>query len=356
MPDRRRRAVVAASLPAMPPPEIAPVAWTPPKAPPLTGDYALNHDLAHVQRWEIGRGAGPEDVVVDGDGRAWCGLADGRILRFPAGGGRPETVARTGGRPLGVELDTDGALIVCDAERGLLRVADGAVEVLVGAVGGVPLRFCNNAAVAADGTIWFSESSTRYGLDEYRKDVLEHRGNGRLLRLDRGTGEVEVVLTGLHFANGVALDPDERFVLVAETSRYAIRRHWLAGDLAGSTEVFVDNLPGSPDNLSTGPGGTFWVAIVTPRLPALDFLLPRPRLRRLVGAIPERLQPQMAPHGIVLGFDGDGRVVANLQDPDGAFAPITGVREHDGWLYLGSLSDSALGRVALPSRERADRR
>jgi sugar lactone lactonase YvrE len=322
--------------------------WTPPPPPPLAGPYAVNSALAHVQRWEIEEGAGPEDVVVDGDGCAWGGLADGRVMRFPAGGGAPEVMARTGGRPLGMELDADGSLVVCDAMRGLLRIhTDRQVELLADSHDGEPLVFINNAAIGSDGTVYFSVSSRRFGVHEYRSEILEHRGNGRLLAFDPSTGTTQLLLDGLYFANGVALSPDEDFLLVAETGRYRIRRYWLRGERAGDDELFVDNLPGSPDNLSTGEDGVFWLAIFTTRNPQLDFLLPRPRLRTAVSVVPEKLQPQPERHGFVLGFDDDGEVVANLQDPAGTYAPITGVREHDGWLYLGGLTESALGRVRL---------
>jgi sugar lactone lactonase YvrE len=332
----------------MPTMKLDAAAWTPPPPPTLTGPYAANNTLSFVQRWEIGAEAGPEDVVVDADGCAWGGLADGTIVRFPPGGGRPEIIARTGGRPLGVELDADGSLVVCDAQRGLLRVhVDREVEVLASAHNGTPLTFTNNAAVGADGTIYFSESSTKYGLHEYRSEILEHRGNGRLLAYDPGTGDTRVLLDGLYFANGVALSPEEDFLLVAETGRYQIRRHWLRGGRAGTDELFVENLPGSPDNISTGPTGIFWVAIFTTRNPQLDYLLPRPRLRKAVALVPERAQPQPRRYAFVLGFDRDASVVANLQDPAGTYAPITGAREHEGWLYLGGLTESALGRVRL---------
>ena len=56
---------------------------------------------------------------------------------------------------------------MCDATKGLLRVdvRTGAIEHVTDRVAGVPMVFCNNAAIAGDGTVWFSDSSTRYGLD-----------------------------------------------------------------------------------------------------------------------------------------------------------------------------------------------
>ena len=284
-------------------------------------------------------GTGPEDVVVDGAGRIVTGVADGRLLRIDPDSGRVERIADTGGRPLGIELLPDGRLLVCDARRGLLAVdpEGGSVETLTGE----PMVFCNNAAVAADGTVWFSDSSGRFGIDHWRAEMLEHSGTGRLLRRDPG-GAVEVVLDGLEFANGVALSTGEDFVVVAETGAYRLRRIWLRGDHAGQQEVFVENLPGIPDNVSTGPDGLIWVALASPRDPRLDMLAGRPVARRLVWALPEWLTPERRTVS-VQALDGSGAVVQDLQGRHPRFHMVTGVRAHAGRLYLGSLTGGAIG-------------
>lgn len=328
--------------------EFQPVAWQPPEAPQLEGVYARNRRLAAAALWPVG-GTGPEDVVVDDDGRVYAGLDDGRIVRFAAGGGEPATITSTGGRPLGLELAPPalgGGLIVCDAHRGLLRVSPrGEVTVLVDRFAGQPLLFTNNAAVGADGTIYFTDSSRRFSVDRYKLDLLEHGGTGRLFA-HRPDGRTELLLDGLHFANGVALGPDEDYLLVAETARYRIVRVWLAGGRRGTSEPFIDNLPGFPDNLSSHRG-LFWVALPSPRDRLLDAMLPRPWMRQIVARLPERFQPAPKRHGFVLGLDAGGRVVHNLQDPDGRVAIVTGVRQDGDRLYLGSLSEPAIAVVDL---------
>lgn len=59
--------------------------------------------------------------------------------------------------------------------------------------------------------------------------------------------------------------------------------------------------------------------------------------------LPQAVQPQPAPHAFVLGMAPDGTITHNLQHkgPD-SYHPITGVYEHDGRLYLGSLTRDAL--------------
>lgn len=206
-------------------------------------------------------GDGPEDVAVLDD-RLVTGVADGRVLSIAKDGTDIKVLADTGGRPLGVEAMPDGRLIVCDAQRGLLRVdpAADSIESLVTTVDGEPMKLCNNAAVAADGTIYFTDSSRRYGLEAFQTDVIERTATGRLLRRDPA-GEVQVLLDHLEFANGVALADDESFVAVAETATGRIHRVWLHGPRCGESEVLVDRLPGLPDNLSTGTLGRIWVAL-----------------------------------------------------------------------------------------------
>lgn len=320
--------------------DFRPVPWRPLQAPKLTGSYRANCKLAGGQRWDTG-GIGPEDVVVAHDGAVYCGLEDGRILQLPGGGDRPVAVANTGGRPLGIELDTDGGLVICDAQKGLLRLdSQGELHTLVDTFDGERLRFVNNAAVASDGTIYFTDTSRRFGIQQFRYDILEHSGTGRLLQY-RPDGRIRVLLDNLQFANGVALDAAEQFVLVAETAAYAIQRLWLKGDRAGEREVFVENLPGFPDNLSRYEE-TFWIAIPSLRDPLLDAMLPYPWMRRLFAYLPDAFHSRVRRYGFALGLDASGRVVYNLQDSTGRVAVVTGVRQHGNRLFLGSLQDSAI--------------
>jgi sugar lactone lactonase YvrE len=301
-------------------------------------------------------GLGPEDVAVDATGRTYAGLADGSIVRLPAGtarDGEAEVVAQTGGRPLGIEVDPDGRLVVCDAERGLLRVDPhgGRVESLVAAgtpIGGTPLGLCNNAAIATDGSVYFSDSSQRFGLAHWRADLLEHSGTGRLLRRDPD-GSVEVMLDGLHFANGVALGADESFVAVAETGAYRVTRRWLAGPRQGEVDYLVDNLPAFPDNLASDANGLIWIALPSPRNALLDLISPRhPAIRRAVWALPEAVQPQPANTAWVQAVDGDGTVVHDLQATVPGFSMVTGVREYEGTVLLGSLQGGVIAEFDLP--------
>ncbi|KAA0020071.1 SMP-30/gluconolactonase/LRE family protein [Antrihabitans cavernicola] len=328
---------------------ISPVGWQPPQPPPPTGVLAPNTALDAAERWRLPTGNGPEDVAVDHEGRVLTGTVDGSIWRFGSKG-RAELIANTRGRPLGIEILSDGRYLVCDAERGVLRVDEtGRVELLTDTAAGIALYATNNSAVGKDGIVYFTDSSQRFTIADHRYDMLEHSGTGRLLRFDPKTGETDLLADGLQFANGVGLSLDESYLVVAETGAYQITRVDLTGPRAGRVSVWAANLPGIPDNLaSQTKDGIFWVALYSPRMRSLDMLGPRPLLRTVVANVPERLQPNPQQRGWVLGIDGNATIVHSLQGSKGSYSPITGVREADGWLYLGSLTADDIARVPSP--------
>jgi sugar lactone lactonase YvrE len=296
---------------------------------------------------------GAEDVVVSADGIVLTGTEDGAIWALDPATGSTRRVADTGGRPLGLEVLDDDHLVVCDATRGLLKVypATGDVEVLLDLVDGRPMQFCNNAAVAADGTIWFSDSSLHYGVERWKDDFVQDTASGRLLRRDPDGG-VSVVLDGLRFANGVALASDESYVAVAECRGRTVVRLWLTGPRAGERDHLVTDLPGYPDNISRGSDGLIWVTIASPVDGLVERLGSAPMaLRKAVTRIPAALQPKPAHTIRVQAYDDDGRLVHDIdlaQPADGpGFHMVTGVREHDGRVWMGSLHEPSVAVLDL---------
>ncbi|MCC6153352.1 MAG: SMP-30/gluconolactonase/LRE family protein [Candidatus Hydrogenedentes bacterium] len=322
--------------------EIDPIAWTPQPAPPLTGQYAQN-SLLSLKLYTTEGLIGPEDIARDAEGRYYTGVADGRIVRFTTDM-QFSDFADTGGRPLGMELDAQGNLIVCDAHKGLLSIdPKGSITTLATEEGGVKFGFTDDLAIAKDGTIYFTDASYKFHAPNYLADLMEHQGNGKFLKYDPATKATTKLIGDLCFANGVALASDESFVLVNETWNYRVLRYWLTGDKKGTWDVFIDNLPGYPDNISSNGRGTFWLALANPRNPVADTLAPYPRVRRALWKLPKALHPKAVRYSFVLGLDKDGKVIHNLQNPSGQLAPVTSANEYDGKLYLGSVEDGQFG-------------
>jgi sugar lactone lactonase YvrE len=328
-------------------PSIDPVVWHPPKAPPRAKQKRSEADV-RLDVFDL-PGAGPEDVVIDAGGNVLAGLADGRIVRISPDGQQVDTVADTGGRPLGLEFVADDELLVCDARRGLLRVEldTGRVATIVDRVDGRRIVFCSNVVRTADGTVYFSESSTKYGLEHFKADLLAHSGTGRLSRLATD-GSIDLIADGFDFANGLALAADESWLAIAETAGYRISKVWLTGPRAGQREPLVENLPAFPDNMSTGSDGLIWVALASPRNPVLDRLSPRaPVLRKIAWALPDAIQPKEEKTVWVQAYDTDGVLVHDLQTQHERLHMITGVCELDGVVWIGSLTARTIGRIQL---------
>ena len=330
--------------------KVDPESWQSPAAPAAIGKLLPNNALANVTWLARGNGIGPESVTIDREGFIVTGYLDGRLVRIRRDGGKVEPIANTGGRPLGVAVDRGGNLYVADANKGLLRVSNKQIEVLATGHDGIPFRFTDDVDVADDGTVYFSDASSKFGYQDYVFDVLEHRGNGRLLAWHPETRKTELLFGDIRFANGVAVAADQRAVLVNEMGNYRVLRYWLSGPKKGTHDVFADNLPGFPDNITLEPGRQhYWVALAAPRDPVVDALSAWPSLRRVIARLPEALRPKPKRHAQIVALDLEGKVLDYLagQGPE-VFAPVTSVREWQGYLYLGSFQREGIGKIGAP--------
>ncbi|MBT3478061.1 MAG: strictosidine synthase family protein [Candidatus Marinimicrobia bacterium] len=327
-----------------------PVVWEPPVGPELSGEFEPNDYLQDAEILGLNDGIGPEDVAVDDSGNMYAGYEDGRIIKYDVYGKSLGVFADTKGRPLGLAFDADGNLIIADANKGLLSAdINGNLIVLTTEVHGIPFAFTDDVDIGPDGKIYFTDASSKYGIHDYRMDLMEHRSWGRLIMHDPKSGLTGTLMGGLYFANGVAVSPDGDFVLVNETSAYRIQKYWLKGEKAGQAETIMENLPGFPDGISSNGKGIFWLALPALRKDIIDNLAGKPFLRKMVLRLPETAQPAPDRHGFVLGIDGNGNVIHNLQHPSPeSFSPITSVEEKNGILYLGSLTYPGFARISAP--------
>lgn len=180
-------------------------------------------------------------------------------------------------------------------------------------------------------------------------DIVEQSATGRVLEYDPATRATRVVAKGLSFANGVALSQDETALFVSETGRYRVWKIAVAADnlevSQGSSQatVFLDNLPGFPDNLMRGMDGKIWLGLFGPRAAVLDDLSGNPFIRKVLLRLPSAMVPPPKPYGHVIAFTEDGKVVADLQDPSGAYPKTTGITETPSRLYVQTLNSKGLG-------------
>lgn len=344
---------------------IDPVAWQSAPSIGYSGPFATNSTLTAVERLPIDSAApaslhGPEAVAEGRDGLLYFSTGEGWIVRHDPASGDSQRWVDVGGRPLGLVFDADGNLLIANAYLGLQSVSlNGDITLLTNRVDGRQIEYADDLDIGPDGTVYFSDASTKFGAEQNGGtypasilDLLEHGGHGELLAYSPATGATTTLLDGLQFANGVAVSPSGDFVLVNETGANRITRYWLAGAKAGQTDTFIDRLPGYPDNI-VRDGDQFWVGLVSPRLPVLDQLAGWPRVRQLLARLPEQFKPAAKHYGHLVALDTDGTVMASLQDPAGGYHTITGglqvIRGKQRWLYLTSLHESSLARLALPT-------
>ncbi|MBI4964520.1 MAG: strictosidine synthase family protein [Desulfomonile tiedjei] len=331
---------------------IEPVAWQSPPNPGYTGPFARNERLKGLQLLPIGKNHGPEDVVLDQQGRIYVSTGEGFIVRLKPDGTSPEDWADTKGRPLGLAFDPKGNLIVADAYRGLLSVApDGSISELATVADGIPIRYADDVDVADDGKIYFSDASTKFAAKDYGSmggsllEIMEHGGTGRLLVWEPETRKARTLLKGLDFANGVAVSHDQTYVLVNETGSYRVIRYWIAGPRKGTSEPLVEALPAFPDNITRGLDGRYWVALVAPRNPLVDKLSDNPFARKMIQRMPSFMRPKAESYGHIIAVDGNGKILLDLQDPQTTYPQNTAVTETKDFLYIGSLTATVLARL-----------
>ncbi|XP_032760283.1 adipocyte plasma membrane-associated protein isoform X1 [Rattus rattus] len=343
------------------------------KEPPfMFGVLQPNTKLRQAERLFENQLNGPESIVNIGD-VLFTGTADGRVVKLE--NGEIETIARFGsgpcktrddeptcGRPLGIRVGPNGTLFVVDAYKGLFEVnpQKRSVKLLLSSetpIEGKKMSFVNDLTITRDGRkIYFTDSSSKWQRRDYLLLVMEGTDDGRLLEYDTVTKEVKVLLDQLQFPNGVQLSPEEDFVLVAETAMARIRRVYVSGLMKGGADMFVENMPGFPDNIRPSSSGGYWVAAATiranPGFSMLDFLSDKPFIKRMIFKLfsQETVMKFVPRYSLVLEVSDSGAFRRSLHDPDGQVVTyVSEAHEHDGYLYLGSFRSPFICRLSLQS-------
>jgi sugar lactone lactonase YvrE len=348
--------LLAAYLTLWPVP-IKPVSWNAPMQPGYIGFHTVNTKLANLNIISLGKEEGPEHIVIGKDGKLYTTVASGNILRMNPDGSEQEVFANTGGRVLGFDFDASGNLIAADANNGLLSISpDKKITLLTDKVNGNPIIYADAVVVANSGKMYLSDASARFAPKDWGGtfeasvlDILEQSSTGRVLEYDPVNKTTRIVAKGFSFANGVALSSDEKTLFVNETGKYRVWKISVAAkelDIfipSGEAEVLFDNLPGYPDNLMRGLDGKIWLGFAKPRNPTIDKLAAKPFMRKLTLRLPRAMWPIPKAYGHVMAFTEDGKVVADLQDPSGAYPETTAVTETADRLYIQSLHAKGLG-------------
>ena len=330
---------------------VDPVKWSPSNNPGFNGPVAINDILSKVEKIKLPFGVGPEDIAADSNGYKYTGLRDGTITRFKDDLDF-EIFANTGGKPLGMEFDKNGNLIVADAENGIISLnKEGDISILTDSVNEIKMKFADDLDIDSDGIIWFTDASLRYNYKDSLYSFIENRPTGRLLSFNPNSNKTNIHLEGLYFANGVAIAPNDEFILINETGDSSIRRYWLKGSKKGTSDYFIRGLPGYPDNISFDENGIFWVAFAGIRSPLVDGLSNFPTIRKILGGLPKILLSPVNKHVFILGLDVEGNVIFNLHDKESDIKVLTSANFFGNKLYIGNLASNFIATIDLKNLE-----
>lgn len=313
------------------------------------GPFARNNVLQAVEKLGTGVLDRPEDTAVDSRGLIYTATHDGWIKRMHLNGSW-EDWKMVGFAPLGLTVTKSGDVLVCVPNQGLFKVSDDQISLLSSEIDGIPIRFADAVVEARDGSVYFSDASTKFAYDRWFLDILEAKPYGRLLKYDPITRKTMVLLDGLGFANGVALSPKEDYILICETWKFRCLKHWIQGEKLGNTEIFIENLPGGPDNINIAADGrSYWIALLGIRSRTLEFVYRFGILKHIFATYPNLFEwiGFLVSEAMVVKVGEEGEPIVSLEDPNGkVMSFVTSAMEVGDYLYIGSLNSNFLGRLS----------
>ena len=128
-------------------------------------------------------------------------------------------------RPLGLDFNSAGNLIVADPFKGLLEinVTTGEKHLLAGDESHDPsaIPAFNNLVVLPNGSIFVTKLCKR---NDFTLEVLEGVPNGNLLHYNPVTKTIHTVVSDLFLPNGLSHSHDGQSILISESGKARILR------------------------------------------------------------------------------------------------------------------------------------
>ncbi|CAH8258107.1 unnamed protein product [Arabidopsis lyrata] len=314
----------------------------------LSLSSAVFSDDASFQKLPVPESrSGPEAFAFDSTGKGfYTGVSGGKILKY-----LPETgyvdfaqitessnsswcdgnigtaLAGRCGRPAGIAFnEKTGDLYVADAPLGLhvISPAGGLATKIADSVDGKPFKFLDGLDVdPTTGVVYFTSFSSRFTPIQVLIALGLKDATGKLYKYDPSTKVVTVLMEGLSGSAGCAVSSDGSFVLVSQFTKSNIKRYWIKGPKAGSSEDFTNSVS-NPDNIKRiGSTGNFWVASVVNKI-----------------IVPTN------PSAVKVNSNGEVLQTIPLKDKFGDTL-LSEVNEFEGNLYIGTLTGPFAGILKL---------
>ena len=214
--------------------------------------------------WSRARGSGPLHSFLEGPsfdraGNLFCvDICHGRIFRISPDG-EWDVFAEYDGHPNGLKIHQDGRIFVADQKCGLLSfdAQSGKRTVVLDHTEGVPFGGLNDLVFADNADLYFTDPG---------ESGLENPV-GRVFRL-RSTGELDLLMGGLPYPNGLVLNARQDILYVAVTRSLQVLRMPLRSDSPQKSSVVFKcgvflQLSGGlagPDGMAMDEAGNLLVA------------------------------------------------------------------------------------------------
>jgi Strictosidine synthase len=325
---------------------------------------------------------GPETVVFGNDGSMYILSEDANLVHISnfqdsedgvTINATASIVADLGiGRPLGGRFTTRGnTLYIGDAILGLTRIRDvkdkkSKLEIVAGTVrdrDGVvsPILYADDVTVGPKtGRVYFTDSTDyaphrKYSFHVWdtlyasKMDLARGKGKGRLLQYDPHTDTTTILAQDLKFANGIAVDKDESYLIVAETFGVNLLKYNLAN---GTMETLIGSrdLPGYLDGVDCSWTTGLCYAVMPSAIVAIHKFwnyLPikgSQLFRTMLLLMPSWLMPAVKKFGGLVEVDPITKEFRFILDASGKdVSMLTGVTVYKNKLYLGSLKNKYIG-------------
>jgi sugar lactone lactonase YvrE len=188
---------------------------------------------------------GAEGIAIDNNGQIFVGAEDGWIYLIS-----PERevsqFVKMPGRPLGIAIDRQNNLFVCDWDaHGVYKVtASQEVSCFADSDGTHKMQSPNFCVFDDQGNLFVTDTGSS------RRNAQIYKPDGKIFQISP-TGECELFAEGLYQPNGLAIRRGESALYVIQTAADNVLRLEIKPDgKLGTVSVYARNLDGSPDGMA----------------------------------------------------------------------------------------------------------
>ena len=243
------------------------VSFGPTGFPAFAGTMAVER-VATGTRWAEGPVYFPAGRYV-----LFSDIPNNRIMRFSEDDGHLSVFRQPSMNSNGNTIDREGRLITCEhSGRRVTRTElDGSITIIADRYNGKRLNSPNDAVVASDGSIWFTDPV--YGIGGYYEGVKAEpeQEKHNVYRVDPKSGDVRVVVDDFVEPNGIALSPDEKKLYVIDTgftdgpdnpSHIRVFDLDVGSGKVSNSKVFAEMpKPSITDGMRTDTAGRVWCSV-----------------------------------------------------------------------------------------------